>query len=136
MKPAPDKSPAKNGLVKKDTTKKKTTLSIPRTRRAIEKRVREVLIELMQGNAQHSVRLGAIKELKELIGLKDKLASKPFAPKRKSEEERRNDDEEHAATLADARALLAEIAEAKSGRVAEPREVDQGGAAGATDAEG
>lgn len=53
-----------------------------------------------------------------------------------NDEARRNEKEEHAAAIADARTLLAEIAEVRSGSVCKPSALDQNGAAGATDAAG
>jgi hypothetical protein len=53
-----------------------------------------------------------------------------------SDEARRNEHEERTAAVADARALLAEIAEAKTGGVGQPVALDQNGSAGADHAAG
>jgi hypothetical protein len=102
---------------------------VPRTRRTIEKRMREILLELMRDDLSGSVRLGAIRELRELLALKDRMTAAA------GRDGQRNELEERAAAIADARAILAEFAEAKAGSVARAGEVDQDGAAGAADSE-
>lgn len=96
----------------------------PRRRTATEARVRAVLMELMCESESDSVRVAAAKALLDKI-LKDE---------EEGEGAQRHEDQEHAAALAEARALLSELADAKSGGVGEPGAVDPKRSPRATDA--
>lgn len=114
-----------------DKTAVKKSSSPPRTSRELDKRINLLFREAMRDETNSNARMKVIKELKELFLLKEKLSLQESARKRS-----RNDSKERAAAIADARAILAEIAEAKSGRMAGSREMDKDGKARANNAAG
>lgn len=93
----------------------------PKGKRAsdIEEQVRETLLQLMCESESDSVRVAAAK------ALMDKL----LQGEQEVDEARKNEEDERAAAISEARALLAELAEAKSGGVREPHPVDTNGKA-------
>ena len=108
----------------------------------IEGKTVEALLWLLDNGVNHLVRAKAASELMKFIKL-IRSPAQTTGLRRSAEmilaetdEARRNEKEEHTAAIADARALLAEIAEAKPRRLDKPRKVDQGGAGAAADSEG
>ena len=111
------------GRVKKNTKKggahskavatlKKAATRVP-TPRQIERQVKLVLTELMNGSESDTVRVAAAK------ALIDKLAKKPDDETKGDP----NDQEEHNAALLEARELLAQLAAAQSVRFRRARKV-------------
>ena len=83
----------------------------------VEAQVRATLLHLMSASGSDSVRVAAAK------ALMDKL----LQTDQEGDDARQHENEERAAAIDEARALLAELAEIKSGGVCEPRAVVEDG---------
>lgn len=104
----------------------------------VEKVALAVLMELMQSGSDR-VRIAAAKAALQMMKKKEKQTVKPIEEAgdlESTDDARRSEIDERAAALVEVRALLAKIADAKSGGDGEPRALDRDRASGATDAPG
>ena len=119
------------GVKKKDEIrageKKKKKVSSPKKGvRDVEEKVRATLLGLMSESDSDSVRVAAAK------ALMDKMLQSDL----EADDGRRHEEEERAAAVAEARGILAELAEAKSRGVCGPVAVDTGGSGESVDSGG
>jgi hypothetical protein len=108
----------KTGFKKRVAAGKKKPEKTGRCPPKIEAQVQAVLLELMRASESDSVRVAAAKALIDKIRQNDPEA----------DDVKQREDEERAAAIVEARALLGELAEAKSRGLCEPRALDQGSA--------